>query len=165
WAKFLIDPFDRDLYLRASSLTYLVNFFFSQFKIIEAAGGLVFNSNEALLCIYRWGKWDLPKGKIEKGEKKEEAAIREVEEETGITGLDLEVQLPTTYHIYKSPYHKNKWVLKPTYWFKMKYSGVEELVPQTKEDITKAIWVKESDLGPIQQNTYASLQDLFIPKK
>ncbi|MBK9671561.1 MAG: NUDIX domain-containing protein [Bacteroidetes bacterium] len=65
---------------------------------IEAAGGIVKNKQGQLLFIFRHGKWDLPKGKIEKGENEQDAALREVEEECGIAELTLQKKLTTTFH-------------------------------------------------------------------
>ena len=161
WEQFVNDKQQRNLYLTGNSLDNLKHFFFTNFKIIEAAGGLVFNEDRQLLCIERWGKWDLPKGKIEKGETKENAALREVEEETGLHGVKLIEFKDTTYHIYQSPRHNNQWILKPTYWYLMTYYGNEKPVPQVNEDIIKAVWIDKDQLGLIKQNTYASLQPLF----
>jgi hypothetical protein len=55
----------------------------TEFKLIQASGGIVFNQKNEILLIKRLGKWDLPKGKIKKSETLEECAIREIEEETG----------------------------------------------------------------------------------
>lgn len=90
--------------------------FLLNFKVRKAAGGVVENEYNELLWIYRFDKWDLPKGHIEAGESKEIAAIREVEEECGISQLNIKKELETTYHIFK---HKEKWVLKISYWFLM----------------------------------------------
>ena len=76
--------------------------FFKIFKIVEAAGGLVKNSNGAYLFIFRNKRWDLPKGKVQKNEIINEAAIREVIEETGVKNLRIKKSLPTTYHVYKA---------------------------------------------------------------
>jgi 8-oxo-dGTP pyrophosphatase MutT (NUDIX family) len=133
--------------------------FQSEFKFIEAAGGLVENEKQEVLFIYRLEKWDLPKGKMEKGETPEESALREVEEECGISNLTLGEELPSTYHIY---FYKEKWVLKKTYWYNMSYVGEEKLVPQTEEAITKAVWVNKNKLQEQLSNTYVSLKGLII---
>ena len=52
-----------------------------------AGGGKVYNPKNEILFIFRNGKWDLPKGKAEAKETINLTALREVEEETGITGL------------------------------------------------------------------------------
>ncbi|WP_159519138.1 NUDIX hydrolase [Sunxiuqinia indica] len=132
---------------------------------IPAAGGLVINNKQKLLMIKRMGKWDLPKGKIEKNELPEDAAVREVEEECGIGKLKITHQLPSTFHLYRSPYikKKNNWVLKETHWYEMTYSEQEKLVPQVEEQIEEARWVSCDDLQKFYQNTYGNLQDLLKP--
>ncbi len=127
--------------------------FQSLFKIVPAAGGAVLN-RERLLCIYRRGSWDLPKGKIDEGEDEPTAALREVTEETGISELRLGDALPTTYHTYRLP--KGKRVLKPTYWYRMR-TEQEALVPQASEDIERAVWVGEPQLTEIRSQMYPSL--------
>lgn len=134
------------------------NIFRNCFQEIEAAGGIVLNSEGNLLVIHRLGYWDLPKGKLEKNESIEEAAIREVEEECGISGLMISSKLPPTYHIYS---HKSKLILKQTHWFKMKYEGNEKLIPQTEEAIEQVLWVKAEERAKILANTYESLKPLF----
>ncbi len=107
------------------------------FKTIKAAGGLVFNQHREALLIFRQGVWDLPKGKIEKGEGKKAAAIREVMEETGLREVALKDKLLTTYHTYRQS--SGRRILKKSYWYTM-YSEQEDLHPQTEEDIELAIW-------------------------
>jgi len=128
------------------------------FFVFEAAGGCVLNEKDELLCIYRFGKWDLPKGKQEDGELHHETALREVEEETGLSGLVIEKPLPSTYHMYKL---RSKDVVKRTYWYQMRASSSAELIPQTEEGIEDIRWVAREDLPALLQNTYASLKDLF----
>lgn len=134
---------------------------FADYTIIEAAGGLVFNSKGAFLVIRRLGKWDLPKGKIEKGESIEDAAVREVEEECGISGVFIEKQLIETYHTYEI---KGTPILKRTYWFEMYYKGDEQLVPQTEEDITEVKWLDWSQKETIFSNTYENIKDVIAAK-
>ncbi|MEN8118833.1 MAG: NUDIX domain-containing protein [Bacteroidota bacterium] len=129
-----------------------------KFKIIDAAGGLVFNNDGHVLMIKRNGVWDLPKGKIETGEKRSEAAIREVEEECGITGLFIEKKIGKTYHTY---IFREKNMFKTTHWFLMKYSGEEKLIPQTEEDITEVKWKSTDEVKKIIPNTYKSLVEIL----
>ncbi|MDQ1769780.1 NUDIX domain-containing protein [Labilibaculum sp. A4] len=159
----LILQFDEDeskeaIFIVAEDLEQLFEHFESCFKYIEAAGGKVFNSKQQILAIYRLGKWDLPKGKVEKGELVHEAAVREVEEECGITDLKIEKELNSTYHTY---WMKGKHMLKRTYWYKMSYSGSESLVPQTEEDIQEAKWLSSDNLGEFKANTYASILEVM----
>lgn len=139
--------------------------FRSQFVEIPASGGLVKNANGSLLFIKRLGVWDLPKGKMEKNETPEKAAIREVEEECGLSGLKIIRQLDSTFHIYRSPYllYPNNLVLKETKWFFMSYSGSEIPVPQVEEDIEAVAWFAQEDLEQVYSNTYLSLLD-FLEK-
>jgi 8-oxo-dGTP pyrophosphatase MutT (NUDIX family) len=108
------------------------------FKIVEAAGGIVYNENHEILFIKRLGKWDLPKGKVEKGESMDQAALREVEEETGLGELILDKFINNTFHIYIE--RNGEKVLKTTYWYKMYYFGIGEAIPQIEEGITEVVW-------------------------
>jgi len=139
-------------------LNKLLNDFKTYFKYIEAAGGLVKNNRGELLVIHRLGVPDLPKGKIEKGETPIQAAIREVEEECGISNLIVLEKAQSSYHIYS---HKGKWVLKKTFWFHMKYEGSEPLMPQTEEDITSVEWCNAANLSNFKLKTYDSLRPYF----
>jgi 8-oxo-dGTP pyrophosphatase MutT (NUDIX family) len=161
WSVFKNDLAGRDLILISNDPENMKNMFFSLFLIIGAAGGLVSNTDSQLLCIYRWGKWDLPKGKAEKGEKMEETAIREVEEECGISDLINEGLNSVTFHIYEHPRKPGNWILKQTFWFNMKYEGNQKLVPQINEDIVDAKWFGKSNLGEVVVNTWASLNPLI----
>ena len=115
--------------------------FTHMFKVIEAAGGLVKDKNNELLFIRSMGKWDLPKGKIEKGESLEQAALREVEEETGLKELILEEFLNNTFHIYTE--RNGEKILKTTYWFKMTYVGNSQPIPQKEEGISEVSFKNE----------------------
>ncbi|PQA90651.1 NUDIX hydrolase [Chryseobacterium shigense] len=108
------------------------------FRIIEAAGGLVTNPQGELLFIKRLGKWDLPKGKMEKGESREESAIREIEEETGLKDVELGRFINTTYHIYIE--RNGEKILKCTHWFEMSFDGEDTSKPQIEEGITEVAW-------------------------
>ena len=128
--------------------------FRKHFKWVPAAGGAVLNKGR-LLCIYRRNRWDLPKGKHESGEDNATAALREVQEETGLQDLELGQPLPTTYHTYQT--NSGKRVLKPTYWYLMR-SQQESLEPETEEDIEQARWVPLIELQPILADMYPSLR-------
>lgn len=129
-----------------------------QFTIIEAAGGLVTNSAGDVLLINRNGMWDLPKGKVEKGEATEQAAVREVEEECGISPLELKDLITVTYHTYNL---NSIAILKPTYWYRMQYLGGGVPSPQVDEGITEVRWVAPNMLSPFVENTYPSIRDVF----
>ena len=128
------------------------------FKIIKAAGGIVENDKKEVLMIYRMGHWDLPKGKIEKKEGKKEAAIREVQEETGLQSVDLEEFIHTTYHTYTD--RKERRVLKVTYWYTMKTTDTE-LVPQAEEDIEEAVFVDLKDFFSSPRKIYGNILDVI----
>jgi 8-oxo-dGTP pyrophosphatase MutT (NUDIX family) len=108
------------------------------YKVVEAAGGIVRNQKKEILFIRRLGKWDLPKGKIEENESEQQAAIREVGEETGLKNLVPEGFLNKTFHIYTE--RNGKKILKTTYWFRMSAIGSEMLKPQTEEGISQVSW-------------------------
>lgn len=123
--------------------------FTHMFRVVEAAGGIVSNKEGKILFIHRLGKWDLPKGKIEKGESLEQAALREVEEETALQELILEEFVNNTFHVYKE--RNGDRILKTTYWFKMSYVGEKDPVPQTEEGITEVSWKNQDE---IQQEVF-----------
>ena len=114
------------------------------FRNIEAAGGIVLNPEHKILFIHRLGKWDLPKGKIELGESRELAAVREVEEECGIFDLERKDFINSTYHIYTE--RDGKKVLKTTYWFEMFYGGTGTPKPQIEEGISEVGWKDEEEI-------------------
>lgn len=114
------------------------------FRIIEAAGGIVSDPNGEILFIKRLGKWDLPKGKMEKGESREESAIREIEEETGLKDVELVVFINTTFHIYIE--RNGEKILKCTHWFEMNFSGEDTSTPQIEEGITEVAWKNTSQI-------------------
>lgn len=126
-------------------------------RIVKAAGGLVTNGNGEYLFIHRLGKWDLPKGKVEEGEKMKDAALREVEEECGIEVDYLGKKLATTYHTY---YMRNKFVLKQTKWYQMGVNKIPKLTPQLEEDIDQAEWLKASELKKVKENTYPLIMEI-----
>jgi 8-oxo-dGTP pyrophosphatase MutT (NUDIX family) len=134
------------------------NLFTGYFKIIEAAGGIVRHPSGKYLFIKRFGKWDLPKGKIEKGESPEKAALREVREECGISGPKIVKNLPSTYHTYKLEGNR---ILKKTWWFAMEYSESLITRPQTDEGITHASWLVHSQFDMVLENTYRSIAELI----
>lgn len=140
------------------NIEILQEVFKSCFIPIEAAGGLVTNSDGDYLFIYRRGKWDLPKGKVDAGETFQNAAVREVMEETGLKDILLEKRLISTYHTY--PYKKGT-ALKKTYWYDMYLKGNETPVPQKEEDIEEVRWFKPEELKIPFSNTYELIKDLF----
>ena len=128
------------------------------FKIIKAGGGVVENSKNEILFIYRMKKWDLPKGKIENHESNESCAIREVREECGINKLLVTKYLKETYHTYQ---FENENFLKITSWFLMFSNSSETLYPQKEEGISKVQWIKKKDLQNVLKNSFANIVDLL----
>jgi 8-oxo-dGTP pyrophosphatase MutT (NUDIX family) len=130
--------------------------------IIKAAGGLVANANGEFLFIFRNKKWDLPKGKVEKGEKLKVTAVREVEEECGVKIERREELLCKTYHVYEL---SGKLILKRTNWYRMFVKAVPKLVPQKEEGITMAEWVGPSQIKEKTTNTYPLILDVLAAEK
>lgn len=132
--------------------------FISNFKVITAGGGLVLNPKKEVLFIYRGNKWDLPKGRIEKGESIEETAIREVEEECGIFNLNISQFLLKTYHVF---YHDNERRLKETFWYLMSSDYDGELNPQEEEGITEVVFKNEKQIEKALENSYANIKLVY----
>ena len=115
----------------------LISTFAKKIKIVKAGGGVVKNKKDEILFIYRRNKWDLPKGKMDKGETIKDTALREVMEETGIDSLKIIDFKMITYHIFKKD---KKFRLKETHWFNMKSNYDGEFNPESSEGITKVVW-------------------------
>lgn len=139
-------------------LQQLKKAFFRHFTEIEAAGGIVLNEHRDVLFILRMGKWDLPKGKIEPREKSPDAAKREVEEETGLTQIELHQKVGETYHTYDA---FGKHFLKTTYWYYMTCPGDQPTKPQTEEQIEEIRWFKTRDIKIPVANTYPNIRDIL----
>ena len=153
----LLDGEEKEVYLTTPNPGDYLQFIASRFKTIEAAGGIVENEKAEVLFIYRRGKWDLPKGKIDDQESPEKAALREIEEETGAKGLTLLSKLCNTYHVYNQ-FGEN--VLKTTHWFLMQSITQQKLTPQTEEDISELKWFHKSELKVPLGNSYPTIADL-----
>ncbi len=141
-----------------SELEELKKFFFKKFTFIRAAGGLVKNEKKEILIIFRRGHWDLPKGKLDKGEKLEDCAVREVEEETGLKQVKLISPLTITYHTY---HEGARFILKESHWFNMSVRGIQKAVPQLEEGIHEIKWVNPKDLQPYLKNSFPSVTDVL----
>lgn len=126
----------------------------SEHVFVQAAGGVVVDGTGRLLAIKRLGKWDLPKGKVEKDEGIEAAAVREVTEECGLRMLHILEPMPSTWHTYE---RKGKQHLKRTDWYLMQGSDTDELVPQHEEDIEEVRWMDRDEVEAMKADTYPSL--------
>lgn len=131
----------------------------TMFLFIMAGGGIVRNKQNQILFIKRFGKWDLPKGKLEVDETPLEGAMREVTEETGLKPVIISRRLPSTFHIYTDS--EGDQVLKETYWYEMMYDGNTPPEVQKEEGITEARWFFPNHLEEVTKNTYASINQLL----
>ncbi len=152
------DSSSTDICITHEDVDFLKKHFFSQFHIIEAAGGLVFNRKKEMLFIFRRGKWDLPKGKMETDETPEICAAREIEEETGVNQLELHHKIIETYHIYEE---RGQQILKKTYWFYFTTNFEGTPKPQIEEDISSISWIGKKNLELPLSNTYDSIIDVI----
>lgn len=132
--------------------------FLSLFEINEAGGGLIQNDFGEFLFIFRRGFWDLPKGKIEAGETKKQAAVREVIEETGLKKVDLLRKLCVTKHTFRNRLGKR--IIKKSHWYLM-HSQKQELKPQISEDIEKAVWMKIDEFRKECLPVYGNIIDVL----
>lgn len=134
------------------------------FKIVEAAGGVVTNEKGEILFIKRIGKWDLPKGKIEKNEQPEQAALREIEEETGLKDIEIQHFINNTFHIYKE--RNGDKILKKTHWYRIIHTGNGNTKPQIEEGISEVSWknieaIKKEVLPMTFENIKLILNDFY----
>jgi ADP-ribose pyrophosphatase YjhB (NUDIX family) len=150
------------LYLMHDNPKKLLSGFKKKLPVTIAAGGVVQHEEGKLLFIYRKKRWDLPKGRVDKGETLEGAAKREVKEETGVKKIKVGKPAGVTYHVFK---RNNRYQLKETHWFFMKTSYEGVLTPEIKEDITKATWKNKSKTAKAIKNTYPNIEDLFDKSK
>ncbi len=127
------------------------------FRMAPAAGGVVVKDGK-FVSIVRHGIPDLPKGHIEKGETPEAAALREVEEETGIGNLKIVKALPSTWHCYLE---REMWTLKRTYWYLMDTTEAVRPKPQTEEGITEIKPIGNEELEGFLKNTFRSISEIL----
>lgn len=129
----------------------------SLFRMAPAAGGLVVSDNK-IVAIMRNGIPDLPKGHIEKNESPDVAAIREVEEETGMRNLSIIRPLPSTWHCYLLD---DKWVLKKTYWYLMSSLSPKDFRPQQEEGISSVFEIDKDNVHDFLRDTYPSIREVL----
>jgi 8-oxo-dGTP pyrophosphatase MutT (NUDIX family) len=124
-----------------------------QFEVVNAAGGLV-RYRDKCLMIFRRGKWDLPKGKIDEGEDAQAAALREIAEECNIEAI-IEDKLCSTWHHY---WLGGKIILKKTKWYLMTTHNPESIKPQVEEDIEQIIWMDTQEVRKALENSFSSIE-------
>lgn len=154
-----INSAGRSLTFLSENPDALFRHFATYFHCVDAAGGLVVNPAGQWLFLVRNGRWDLPKGMVEPHENNEQAAIREVEEECGVNGVEIIRQLPHTYHVY--PDRDQRWMLKKTHWFMMHYKGSKAPEVQFDEGISHYDWRKPDQIDDIAENTYGNIRALI----
>jgi 8-oxo-dGTP pyrophosphatase MutT (NUDIX family) len=165
--KEIREAFDRaesGVYIRSLTIIgedakQIMQTLFKGYRSIEAAGGVVVNKEGSILLIYRHSMWDLPKGKLDAGEVPGDAALREIEEETGLRKLKLEEPICKTYHTYVAI--SGGRVLKKTYWYLVSHSGKGQTKPQAEEGIEAAVWVDPDMLGSKMERTYGNIRDVI----
>lgn len=128
------------------------------FSKVDAAGGVVRRQDGVVMMIHRRGRWDLPKGHVEKGETFRQAAVREVEEECGLSGVRIVRHITDTRHIYNT---YGKWEMKLTRWFEMRYDGYKAATPQAAEDIVKAEWLSGEELRVAIHSSYKTIEQVI----
>lgn len=140
------------IFISSRDKSKLTDYLKSKFKVVMAAGGVVEKDGQYLL-IYRKRRWDLPKGKLDKGESIEKCAVREVEEETGVK-VKLRQEITAVWHTYIS---NKKYVLKKTYWYAMDCKSDKRMKPQKAEGIKKAEWM---DLEAVRNSLHDSYRSI-----
>lgn len=160
WLLGLIEqsPLGSELILYSRNMNRFKSKFESLFVKKFAAGGLVLNKRDDFLFIRKNGHWDLPKGHLEPNETHECAAKREVEEETGIGGLEVVKPIKSTKHFYQEG--DGQWVLKETIWYLMRTNRSEQPKFENQEGISNAIWVSKKDLDSVLTNAFAAIRQV-----
>ena len=161
--KPIVDKFQQnmamqELWLYVEDTEEAMNEIVSMFKLIESAGGVVCNTDDEWLLIFRHEHWDLPKGIREAGESLPEAALREVVEECGIHGLTVLKFLTCSFHVYKE---EEQIILKKNHWYAMKYTGKDRPVPQQEEGITDVRWVPRKALPEYLPKMFPSIIEVL----
>lgn len=138
---------------KAATETHIRNLY----KVVKAAGGVVYNEAGKILLMHRLGRWDLPKGKRDDGEKSKQTAVREVEEECNVK-VKLGEKLCTTWHTYTMGSNK---ILKRTKWYKMNCVDDSAMKPQIEEGIDELCWMDEKEIQKALLNSYSSIRFVF----
>jgi 8-oxo-dGTP pyrophosphatase MutT (NUDIX family) len=163
----LITEFERFLKLRKvrtmvvfrkKNIEALFESFKNNFKETRAAGGAVINKKEEVLMIYRHGRWDLPKGKKNRGERNRETALREVMEETGLQKLKIKHKIDITYHFYR---RNKRLIIKKTHWYLMKAGKKQELIPAMEEGIERVKWIPFEKAKKKSNKTFRSITEVL----
>jgi len=157
-AEFQADTSIQSVNIYGTNIRHIWKMFRIYFTEVGAAGGLVRHTSGKYLFIEKKGKLDLPKGHIEPGEEPEACALREVQEECGITGHSIVKSLQPSYHTYS---WEGISYLKKTSWFLMKYYGTMVIEPQVEEGITKVEWLSPEELSKIKRDAWLSLMDVI----
>ena len=150
-------PVLKSVVMFSEDLNKLWELFCSRYTQIEAAGGVVQNGDKVLF-IYKNGHWDLPKGKMEKGETADATAFREVKEECGIKELEVDKELQTTYYLFND---NGQTKLKKTNWFLMKSSDEGPFKGDEKEGITEVKWMDAASWKTSHEKSYASVVNML----
>lgn len=160
----IIDTFEKSrhgskcIQLTADNFDLVINDFKSIFVPEQASGGVILNEKKEVLFIYRRGKWDLPKGKMEMSEHPLDTAVREIEEEVGLKNLDVLGQISDSWHTYKTK--KGRRVLKKTRWFAFAENHKGPIQLQAEEDIVAYQWIDPVVFLKSGLPTYQSILDV-----
>lgn len=156
----LLQKFDNNniLYVLSDDPGRTFEHFLGHTTLVEAAGGTVEDGEGRMLMMLRRGRWVLPKGHVEPGESHEEAALREVAEETGLQQVSIVGPLTTTQHFYRM---HGRWETKRTRWYRLRCEGATTTVPQTEEEITEIRWMREPELWQRVAGSYGTIREVF----
>lgn len=155
---FLNDSSLKCINIYSYKLDHLWASFVEEFHLVEAAGGIVVDSQRNLLLIKRYNHWDAPKGHFEPSETPEECARREINEECGVKCGKRMAELKTTFHIYT---FEGEYYLKKSYWFLFTLAGSALTIAQTEEGITEASWVNQDRFNEVRENMWPSVNDVI----
>ncbi len=146
------------VFAQESACETFIQDFRDKFSNVDTAGGLVENEKGEYLMIYHRKRWSLPKGHVEWREDPEQAALREVKEETGISELELVEQMDNTYHTFKKG---RKWIFKTTKWYKMRSHSSEELIPQEEEHISEIRWINPTNWAEVEPEAFPQIKHVM----